>query len=773
MSDQAKPTPGGVPKYHAELSGDARVGIMGDHGRIDTLNMVTPRRQIRWPVVVGSPPPLASSFQLRRSVLNQLDGAEGTVVLRQVMAGDGGVGKSQIAAGVYGSSGADLRVWVAAESRAAVITGYAEAAVRLDLADAEAGPERLAGLFLRFLESTDKRCLIVLDDVADPNRMKELWPAGQARVVVTTRRRDAALTGGGRTMINVGVYTDKEAQAYVSERLGPLLDELPQGALNESGGLAADLGYLPLGLAQAAAVIIDQAISCAEYRTWFADRTRDLEELFPADAEADGYTKTVASTWGLAIDAANQLTPKGLAEPMAYLVAVLDPAGAPESIYTSQAARSYLAAMVEQDEVSLGSARGALRALHRLSVITHAANPSEPRGVRMHSLTGRAVLQTVDGEKAAGLVRVAADALVECWPDIESNAALTEALRANTATLSALRRAALWYQGTGAHRVLFRSGRSLAEIGLVRQAIAYFSELRDEAERLLGLDHPDTLTSRNNLALAYRSAGDLDRAIPLFVQNVHDRERVLGPNHPDTLSSRNSLALAYMLAEDLGRAIPLLEQNLADRERVLGPDHPYTLTSSNNLAYAYKSAGDLGRAIPLFEQSLTESERVLGPDHPETLTPRNNLALAYNAAGDLGRAIPLFEQNLTDSERVLGPNHPDTLTSRNNLAGAYQSVGDLGRAIPLFEQNLTESERVLGPNHPDTLTSRNNLAYAYQSVEDMDRAVPLFEQNLTDRERILGPDHPKTVTSRKTLAGAYEAVGRSAEAAEVRTGTKL
>ena len=41
------------------------------------------------------------------------------------------VGKSQLAAGVFGSSTADLRVWVGAESRAAVLTGYAEAAVRL------------------------------------------------------------------------------------------------------------------------------------------------------------------------------------------------------------------------------------------------------------------------------------------------------------------------------------------------------------------------------------------------------------------------------------------------------------------------------------------------------------------------------------------------------------------------------------------------------------------------------------------------------------------
>jgi hypothetical protein len=421
--------------------------------------------------------------------LRQLDQAENTVVLRQVMTGDGGVGKTQIAAGAYASSQADLRVWVVAESQSAVITGYAEAARRLDLADAEEAPERLADLFLRFVEATDKRCLVVLDDIADPADMAGLWPAGNTRVIVTTRRRDAAVSGGRRTMIDVGVYTVEEAEAYLHQRLGPVLDQLP-GALDQADSLAADLGWLPLGLAQAAAVIIDQAISCAEYRTWFADRTRKLEELFPADADADGYAKTVATTWALAIDAADQLTPVGLAQPMAYLISVLDPTGVPEAVCSGHMARAYLAAMIEREEIPVASARGALRALHRLSLISHDPNPTEPRAVRMHNLTGRAVLQIVDADLVAILVRIAAAALVESWPNIAHHPALVEALRANASALSALRADVLWdHQEAGAHPILFRSGNSLREIGLVTQAIAYYP---NSASKPSGFSAPTT-----------------------------------------------------------------------------------------------------------------------------------------------------------------------------------------------------------------------------------------------------------------------------------------
>ena len=74
--------------------------------------------------------------------------------------------------------------------------------------------------------------------------------------------------------------------------------------------------------------------------------------------------------------------------------------------------------------------------------------------------------------------------------------------------------------------------------------------------RRLGPDHPDTLTSRNNLALAYADAGRLDEAILLHEKSLEARERVLGPEHPDSLASRNNLAIAYRAAnrdEDAAR----------------------------------------------------------------------------------------------------------------------------------------------------------------------------------------------------------------------------
>jgi hypothetical protein len=81
----------------------------------------------------------------------------------------------------------------------------------------------------------------------------------------------------------------------------------------------------------------------------------------------------------------------------------------------------------------------------------------------------------------------------------------------------------------------------------------------------------------------------------LHEQVLAARERMLGPDHPDTLSSRNNLAVAYRAAGRVADAVALHEQVLAARERLLGPDHPETLSSRHNLAASYHAAGQDNR----------------------------------------------------------------------------------------------------------------------------------------------------------------------------------
>ena len=69
------------------------------------------------------------------------------------------------------------------------------------------------------------------------------------------------------------------------------------------------------------------------------------------------------------------------------------------------------------------------------------------------------------------------------------------------------------------------------------------------------------------------------------------RDRVLGPEHPDTLTSRHNLAVGYRALLRNEEAVRLYEETLTNRDRVLGPEHPHTLMSRRNLAICYRALG--------------------------------------------------------------------------------------------------------------------------------------------------------------------------------------
>jgi hypothetical protein len=73
-------------------------------------------------------------------------------------------------------------------------------------------------------------------------------------------------------------------------------------------------------------------------------------------------------------------------------------------------------------------------------------------------------------------------------------------------------------------------------------------------KRVLGTEHPDTLTGMANLAVTYHSHGRLRESKELGVQVVHLSKGVLGAGHPDTLLWMNNLAYVYQDLERLNKA---------------------------------------------------------------------------------------------------------------------------------------------------------------------------------------------------------------------------
>jgi eukaryotic-like serine/threonine-protein kinase len=304
-------------------------------------------------------------------------------------------------------------------------------------------------------------------------------------------------------------------------------------------------------------------------------------------------------------------------------------------------------------------------------------------------------------------------------------------------------------------------GLTFFGLGQPAQAAEMHEKARAVREATLGPDHPDTLSSRNNLAEAYLLAGRTAEALTLCESTLKVRESWLGSDHPDTLNSQNNLAMAYKMMGDLARAVPLLERTLEAMKSKLGRDHHSTLTTQNNLASALSDAGRTAEAIALFKATLALRESSLAPDHPYTLQSRNNLAFALTNAGRTAESIPLIEATLKQRESKLGSDHPNTITSRNNLAAAYAKAGRPDRALPLFELVLKQSAAKFGSDHPRTLQAQANLGIYYSETGHREEGARLMEEAL---RRGQGNPDAKTALTRvpANLAAAYDALGQFA-----------
>ncbi|MBE8475590.1 tetratricopeptide repeat protein [Streptomyces sp. 3R004] len=748
-----------------------------------TVHQRLPQNPAPWPHQVGVIPSAARSFQYRAEshrLRTQVEDG-GTTVLTQLLTGMGGVGKTQLAADyaraawedTSATGGLDVLVWITASTRSPIITGYAQAGVELCRAD-PGDAEQAARSFLAWLtpKAGAKPCrwLIVLDDVTDPNDLKGLWPphSPHGRTLVTTRRRDAALTADGRHTVEVGLFTPAEALSYLTAALtGHNRDD----SADQLSALADDLGYLPLALAQAAAYLLDTNDTVAAYRERLADRTTSLADTAP-EALPDEQALPLAAAWSLSVEHADILRPAGVARSILQLASLLDANGIPQDVMTSRPALAHFAARrVHAGEKQPGQpapltpqdAVHALRALHKLSLIDH--TPASPhQEIRVHQLIQRATRDTLISHQRDQAARTAADALLAVWPEVERDTDLAQALRANTTALTSCAEDALYHPD--AHVVLFRMGNSLGGTGQVAAAIEHYQCILRALGQRFGEDHLDTLDARARLASWRGKAGDAAGAMAVFAEVLERLTRLMPSDHPYVLTARHDLATWQGRAGDVAAAADAFANLLPDRIRVFGSNHPDTLANRHNLAWWRGEAGDPAGARLAFEELLPDQTRVLGHDHPYTLTTRHDLARCRGEAGDAAGAADALADLLLDQIRVLGQDHPDTLTTRHNLARWRGRAGDPAGAAGTLADLLPDQLRILGEEHPDTLTTRGYMAYWRGAAGDPAGAADALADLLRDQTRILGQDHPDTLVTRGNLAQWQGRAGDPATAAD-------
>ena len=313
-------------------------------------------------------------------------------------------------------------------------------------------------------------------------------------------------------------------------------------------------------------------------------------------------------------------------------------------------------------------------------------------------------------------------------------------------------------------RVLATRGAWLAEQGEAAAALEPLQQALALRREALGEDHPETRTSRHQLATWYEEQGDLDAAVELYRAGLTARETTLGERAPGLIPYLHNLGAVLKARNDFAAARPCFRRALEIAERHYGNAHPTTAACLDNLAGTVYAEHDFDQAETLYQRALGIAEAVFGAMHAATAAAAHNLGAVMDAREDFRTAEMLFQRALDVREELFGAEHVDTASSLHNLAGVKDAMGRYDDAEPLYRRAVANWEAVVGKEHTATATSVNNLADLLRETGQFGEAEQLYRRNLATWRALVGEDHPHTLMTLCELAGLHAEQGRLDEA---------
>jgi tetratricopeptide (TPR) repeat protein/tRNA A-37 threonylcarbamoyl transferase component Bud32 len=420
--------------------------------------------------------------------------------------------------------------------------------------------------------------------------------------------------------------------------------------------------------------------------------------------------------------------------------------------------------------------QAALRERDRATAAQHAATRERDRALNAEQTAtkerNRAVTETQRADTEAATAEAVNDFLQN---DLLAQVSVNVQARPGTKpdpdlkVRTALDRAATRINGKFENRPLVEASirhtiaKAYQDLGLFPDAQRHLERAIELRRRVLGEEHPLTLTAMYSLGELYSRKLDYALSEPFLTRLLEVQKRVLGAEHPETLKTMDELATAYDARGKHAQAARLCTTVLTVRRRVLGEEHPATLNTMNTLAVVYLGQAKFAQAESQLVK-LVEIERwVLGEEHPDALDAMGNLGAAYLSEGKYALAEPVLTKVFEIKRRVLGAEHPDALLTMNSLAVLYFNQGKNDQAESILAKLLEISRRIHGEENHGTLQIMHNLGALYTHEGKYHEAQSLLTKLREIEPRVLGPEHPTTLDTMSSLALLYSEQGKYVE----------
>ncbi|KAF2222912.1 hypothetical protein BDZ85DRAFT_198719 [Elsinoe ampelina] len=756
-----------------------------------------------------------------------LDDPDPTSPCRIVIAGIGGVGKSEICLKIANTIGKKFQgvFWVNASAEDKALEGFKAAASMLG-----GGGDDIASC-KRVLDNWREKWLLILDNADDTDQdMSQFLPtSSQGAVILTTRNPECFdHASDAESKIELDTLTDADAEELLLVTAGKMSRVVIQHTRLEAHTVCQLLGNHTLALVQAGSYIKSNFSSLGDYPSRFK-RQKSYMLRWEQVQGKSGYGNVFATF---------ETSYKQLSEHAKELLRLLSVlTWTPLPIEIFEVVWYWATRILEGFQSYDGDFRD-LNVWHTNHIIKTA-----PQQGSDHNTFDRVPLMTaVNLLSSLALIKTSGDGadillsmhpLIHEWVNLRADTVRRQDSILSTACfLAILAYSDIWdrrgrhlqqhllalvvhlQNGNTSHQpqskmaaIFFHLARRLYELRLV-DAMAellrhvpkkyapdptrvtnpnmFFLVLFAEAQELasnyktaISISHLQVvyeacqagacvrgyprLAIKRYLATAYRKNAQTHKAIELL-EDIHvDLETEGDADTPTRLGCDHELACAYLDQGRYGEAIEILGNVVEQQSKFMHKNNNDLLGSQHALARAYLADQQVSRAIELLELVVSTTEETLPQTHPHRLTCQHELASAYLADEQVTRAVDLLELVVRTNEKTLPETHPSRLISQHELARAYLADQQVSRAIDALEHVVKLEGRVLAEDHPERLLSQSALAGAYLDDGQVDRAIGILEPLVRISRVRLGEEHPDLLVRQDRLAQAYFRVGRASE----------
>ncbi|XP_054857131.1 clustered mitochondria protein homolog isoform X1 [Eublepharis macularius] len=233
----------------------------------------------------------------------------------------------------------------------------------------------------------------------------------------------------------------------------------------------------------------------------------------------------------------------------------------------------------------------------------------------------------------------------------------------------------------------FQSGQAKVQQGFLKEGCELISEALNLFNNVYGAMHVEICACLRLLARLNYIMGDYSEALSNQQKAVLMSERVLGIEHPNTIQEYMHLALYCFANSQLSTALSLLYRARYLMLLVFGEDHPEMALLDNNIGLVLHGVMEYDLSLRFLENALVINSKYHGAKSLKVALSHHLVARVYESKAEFRSALQHEKEGYTIYKNQLGEQHEKTKESSEYLKYLTQQAVALQRTMNEIYKN--------------------------------------------------------------------------------------